>query len=117
MDEGSKREYDRLRKRLKYDENICCWRCSIPGDWCPYYSSGVACKSEDNVMPICWTAWSVVELRNIIKGVAGRGFRDGNDYMEWLSKGCRVRDVKGTNALAVFDAIICYLEDQRKQQC
>ena len=57
----------------------------------------------------------VRELRRVVKSVAERRFGGLEEYLEWLSGKCRMKDVKGTNALTVFDVILDYLEDEWRE--
>lgn len=51
-------DYQALRKVVKYDPNSCCFRCSVPGDWCPDYVNGRGlCAQQDSIFPICLTAF------------------------------------------------------------
>jgi hypothetical protein len=114
LDELMGMRYDAVRKKMRYAAHSCCFVCSVPGDWCPEYSRGRRCGRNDLVVPVCLTGWAVAELREVVKKVAGRGFRGWEERLEWLVCKCRVQDVKGTNALAVFDCIVGYLEDERR---
>ena len=40
-----------------------------------------------------------------MKSVVERRFGGWEEFVEWLGGKCRMKDVKGTNALAVFDVI------------
>ena len=51
----------------------------------------------------------------MVKSVAERRFGGLEEYLEWLSGKCRMKDVKGTNALTVFDVILDYLEDEWRE--
>jgi hypothetical protein len=45
-------EYRLLRRQIKYEANTCCYRCSLPADWCAAYLRRERCTDVDVVVPV-----------------------------------------------------------------
>ena len=75
---------------------------------CESYSSAVRCNREDVILPTSLIAFLKVELglREVIQEVAERNFDDVFDYCKWLTERRRVLGQNGSNAFAVFVAIV-----------
>jgi superfamily II DNA helicase RecQ len=115
LDELMRKEYTRVRERLRYEENSCCFICSRPTDWCEEYRNGEICRAEDLIIPICLAGWWTKEVTQVIVEIIGQSFNKPDDYIRWLGRARVVHGIKATNALAVFDTVIHHLSIRRSQ--
>src|ERR1700726_715599 len=66
--------YAALRRGIKFADNSCCWRCSVPADWCPFYVRKEQCTRQDCILPLCFMMWNNVIWKDLIVRMAGREF-------------------------------------------
>ncbi len=114
--ESAKASCSALRRLVRYEPHSCCFRCSAPADWCIDYSNRRgACSQQDSIFPICIFAFHDPALSRCISQGAGKGFKDIQEYVAWLGKKAKVRDVNGTNAFRVFDLVLTEVDRNTKR--
>jgi hypothetical protein len=101
-----KRSYRDVRRRIRYANNSCCFRCSLPGDWCPSYQRQQGCPGPDSAFPLALTAWLWTETRDVVHAVAKREFDGVDAYVEWLAKPRRLYGTLSTNVVAILEAAV-----------
>jgi hypothetical protein len=90
-------EYKEARRLIRYEANSCCYRCSLPGDWCKQYAQRKRCLEKDVIVPIVLAGWGIKKIRERLEGEAGtEGLRG---LLEWMGKRSRVGGSNGTNAV------------------
>jgi superfamily II DNA helicase RecQ len=98
---GSYRERRRL---IKYEANSCCYRCSLPGDWCQWYVQKKRCLSRDVIVPMVFGGLGIGAIREAVCGLADSVKIEG--VLGWMGKFCRVGDSKGTNAVRAAGVVV-----------
>jgi len=95
-------------RNLGYQSNTSCYKCGLPGDECYAYENRIGCEDEDVILPTALAAYADIELglRKMIYEVAERRFNTVEDYCKWMTGGKRSLGRNGSNAFAVFVAII-----------
>jgi hypothetical protein len=101
-----KRSYRDVRRRIRYANNSCCFRCSLPGDWCPSYQRQQGCPGRDSAFPLALTAWLWEETRDVVHALAKREFDGVDAYVEWLAKPRRMYGTLSTNVVATLEAVV-----------
>lgn len=100
--------YWRVKRRVSYGRDSCCFSCSRPCDWCDDYCNGRRCVRQDSIVAAGLTAFLARDrdLNKVITDTAGKRFSDLKWFIKWLSGKVRIMNGNGTNALAVFDALV-----------
>ena len=98
-------EYWAKRRSIRFEpECRCCYHCSLPGDWCPWYSQGQKCLQPDVVKPIVLAGWGTEATREIVEQEKGGG--DIDRVTKWIGKASRLGGTKALNSVRVAKAII-----------
>lgn len=97
MSEAIGGEYGAVRRLIKYEANSCCYRCSLPADWCEWYAQRKKCASKDAIVPMVLGGWGVPEIRELLCKEAGS--EELKVVVGWMGRWARVGDSKGTNAV------------------
>jgi hypothetical protein len=100
-------------KSLKFDFQegfVACYKCKRACDWCPDFHQAKEtrenkCPLEDIVFPM--VIGSYVKKLGIMEEIAERKLVNIDDVMAWIMQGARMLGSKCTNALVVFEALIC----------
>jgi len=95
------------KKKHKYSKDSACFVCSVPGDMCPSYCEEKRCVRKDVIIPICLVMFRMGHYlcKKIVRELADREMDEMKDYERWLIKECRVMQMNGTNAFAVFECL------------
>ena len=83
---------------------FCCYHCSLPGDWCPWYSQGQKCVQADVVTPIVLAAWAAGESRAILEKEIGGSEIDR--LMKWIGKARLVAGTRASNGIWAVGRIV-----------
>src|SRR5277367_4050705 len=109
LDELMEIRYEILRKRMRYAVHRCCFFVMfrawglVCGLWrriemWATKTRRCLCVWLDGESLVLRHSQGVWELRRVVKSVAERRFGGWEEYVEWLGRKCRMKDVKGTNA-------------------
>lgn len=94
---GAIGEYRAIRRLIRYEANSCCFRCSLPGDWCESYVGRSKCGSRDVIVPMVLAGWTLKATRAVLE--AEVGCTELSRLVEWMGKGRVVAGERGTNAV------------------
>ena len=98
-------EYWAKRRSIRFEpECRCCYHCSLPGDWCPWYSQGQKCVQPDVVTPIVLAGWGTEATRETLEQEVGS--EDIDRVMKWMGKASRLGGTKAPNSVRAAEAII-----------
>jgi hypothetical protein len=112
MDFQGKIDY-RKDKQARF---LSCFYCHVSQRLCTdgYKSGGASCRWKHAVIPLALAATTEPEIWSRLQEVAGREFKDDNDYSGWLGRkhGKRVCGEDMTNAMAVFNLLLEWREER-----
>lgn len=94
------------RKRLRFNEYICCWSCGLPFGWCMEAREGGRCRYREHVIPIVMMVGVSGTLREKVEQEFGVDVGDAVGYRAWLVRSRQLYEEEMTNALAVWDFIV-----------
>lgn len=98
-------DYWTKRRSLRFAaECHCCYHCSLPGDWCPWYSQGQKCTQPDVITPIVLAGWGAAETQNMLVEEVGSSSVD--DLFGWMGRASRLGGTKAPNGVRLAEAII-----------
>jgi superfamily II DNA or RNA helicase len=101
-DEG----YAGVRRRITFGELSCCFRCRLPLDWCEATRDGGGCAYMDKVLPVVLLAARRDWAKEVAREQFGFDADDEEGFFEWLGMSRRFHGMGGTNALALWEAIV-----------
>ena len=98
-------EYWTKRRLIRFEADcFCCYHCSLPGDWCPWYSQGQKCVRTDVVTPIVFAGWAAEESRSILeKEIGGSGI---DRLIKWIGKATLVAGTRASNGVWAAEIMI-----------
>ena len=105
--------YWAIRRSIRFEPDCrSCFRCSLPGDWCPYYSQKERCSQPDIVTPILLAGWASEIARPQLESEVG-----GNTVQHlthWMSRATRLGHTKASNGLRAAESIIRRLRPMKE---
>ncbi len=100
--------YQDARRQVRFGELSCCFRCKLPLDWCEQTRAEgeEACAYIDKVLPVVLSALTWQRVGDIAKEQFGVDVADRTGFYRWLGGRRRFHGTSGSNALALWEAII-----------
>jgi hypothetical protein len=98
-------DYWAIRRSIRFEpECRSCYRCSLPGDWCPYYSQNERCSQADAITPIVLAGWTLDATRSQLEAEVGSNRLD--DLVKWMSRATRLGHTKASKGVRAAEDII-----------
>lgn len=97
-------EYGSLRRLIKYEGSYCCYRCSLPGEWCEWYVERKRCRGVDVIVPMVFAGWGLGRTREVLSREVGG--ESVEELMSWMGKGTKVAGDRATNAVRAVGLIL-----------
>lgn len=98
---------------------LSCFFCHVSQELCTegFKTQGTSCRWKHIVIPVAYATRTDDELWDMVQELAGRDFRNGKDYVEWLGRkhGKLVCGQEMTNAMAVFNLAVEWREGRKIQ--
>ncbi len=112
----TKEEYLSWRVRIRFAEGACCWKCGLPQAWCESAETRSDCAWKDQVLPVVMSAAKSEALREIVKDRFMVDSFEAEAYTAWLGRSARRYGQDMTNALLVWDELVCrfFTEKERR---
>ncbi|KAK2684833.1 hypothetical protein QWA68_016741 [Fusarium oxysporum] len=99
--------YEAVRKKLRFKELSCCFTCKLPLDWCEETrKEDGRCAYKDKLLPVVLMGLRSWRVRDIARRQFGISIEDKEEFYCWLGVERRFHGMKGTNAHALWEAII-----------
>ena len=102
-------EYAEVRKKITFGELWCCFKCKLPLDWCKAMREGGEegrCVYMDKVLPVVLLAVRRRWAKELALEEFGVDVEEREGFFKWLGMDRRFHGMGGTNALALWEAII-----------
>ncbi|KAH6661461.1 hypothetical protein F5X68DRAFT_178705 [Plectosphaerella plurivora] len=111
--EVAKGEYQEAVRKVRFGPLACCFRCKLPLDWCQERKDeeGGGCRDIDMVFPVAMAALKSVRIRELAEGL-GAEMETTEAYLKWLGRDRRFHGLRGTNLLAVWEAVVWAAEGE-----
>lgn len=98
-------EYWTKRRLIRFERDCyCCYRCSLPSDWCVWYSQKQRCTQADVITPIVLAGWGSEATRTWLEGEVGS--KDIDRLMSWIGRASWLGGTRASNGVRVAQAII-----------
>lgn len=98
-------DYWTKRRSIRFEQGCyCCYHCSLPGDWCPWYSQGQKCTQADVITPIVLAGWAMDESRAMLEKEVGS--KDVDRLMRWMGKATIIAGARAPNGVRIVEMII-----------
>jgi superfamily II DNA helicase RecQ len=102
----------RFKAGIKYQKDTCCFKCSVPGDWCESYRSNEGgrspCQDQDSVLRVAAWVWLNADKQ---EAYCGRRFENVQEFRAWLAEKCAMFGTKSHNGFKLF----CKVVEDRKR--
>ena len=93
------------RRSIRFDQDCyCCYHCSLPGDWCPWYSQGRKCTQADVITPVVLAGWAMDESRAMLEKEVGS--TEVDRVLQWMGKATVMAGTRAPNGVRMVAAII-----------
>lgn len=100
-----------VKQAVVYPELACCYLCKLPIDRCDEEQDGEGvCTAEDRVTPVVMLALDAGWAGAVLATVSGQDmayFTKEAEFFQWLGQGRRFHGTRGTNALVLWEALLC----------
>lgn len=98
-------EYWTKRRLLRFEREChCCYHCSLPGDWCIWYSQSQKCTQTDIVTPIVLAGWGDKVTREWLESEVGSKSIDS--LIKWIGEASWLGGTRASNSVRVAQRII-----------
>jgi len=98
-------DYWAMRRSVQFETDCrSCFRCALPGDWCPYYSQSERCSQADIVTPILLAGWTSEVTRPQLESEVGG--TTVPHLVTWMGRATRLGHTKASNGLRAAENII-----------
>jgi hypothetical protein len=103
----SKGTYSVFRRRIKFENFTCCFKCAAPQTVCLPQRTG-ACLYQDVILPVCFAWWRSVSLggQRWLRRLQGPRPTTDKEFAGWLGRSTRWNDVQVVYAVALFDLVV-----------
>lgn len=99
-------EYVDLRKKITFGGLSCCFTCKLPLNWCEETREDGKCSYTDKVLPVVLMALQSWRVKRLAREQFDIDADDREGFLRWLGRDRRFHGMRGTNALALWEAII-----------
>ena len=105
LDKVVGREYWTKRRSIRFETAcFCCYHCSLPGDWCPWYSQGQKCTQADVITPIVLAGWASEGVRGLLEQEVGGS--EADCVVRWMGKATLIGGTRAPNGVRAAETII-----------
>lgn len=103
--------YERIRQKIRFGENTCCFRCKLPLDWCQESRERVGleagkCVYMDKVLPVVLMGLEAVKLRQWVKRKFEVDMEDIEGFFRWLGGRVQFHGTSGANIHILWEAMV-----------
>jgi hypothetical protein len=103
--------YERIRQKIRFGENTCCFRCKLPLDWCQESRERVGleagkCVYMDKVLPVVLMGLEAVKLRQWVKRKFEVDMEDIEGFFRWLGGRVQFHGTSGANIDILWEAMV-----------
>jgi superfamily II DNA/RNA helicase len=107
--------YDIARREIRFKELSCCFVCKLPLNWCEETQDEEGrCAYKDKLLPVVLMGLRSWRVRDIVRAEFGVDVEDRKAFYRWLGVERRFHGMKGTNAHAVWEAVIWEIYKNKK---
>ncbi|KAI3578614.1 hypothetical protein IWW34DRAFT_737753 [Fusarium oxysporum f. sp. albedinis] len=107
--------YDIARREIRFKELSCCFVCKLPLNWCEETQDEEGrCAYKDKLLPVVLMGLRSWRVRDIVRAELGVDVEDRKAFYRWLGVERRFHGMKGTNAHAVWEAVIWEIYKNKK---
>jgi hypothetical protein len=86
-----------ITKIINIPNNICCYQCKRPGDWCEAFTNRQKCTTKDIIFFIVLAGWEDNEYRKKLQNLSK--ITEFISFLKWLGKSIDIGSSKGINML------------------
>ena len=105
-------QYWTKRRLLRFERDCrCCYHCSLPGDWCVWYSQNQKCTQADVITPIVLAGWGIEATREWLEGEVGSN--EINRLIDWIGRASWLGGTRASNGVRVAQTIIQSISEEQ----